>query len=385
MANAIVLGAGMVGSVMAADLATDRGMAVSIADVSERNLAAAVERAARAGTTVRAVRADLSKPEAIRELVLPFDVVLGSLPSVLGLSALRAVIEAGKSYCDISFMPEDALDLDALAKERGVTCVVDCGVAPGMSNMIAGFEAARMERCERIGIYVGGLPRERRWPFEYKAAFAPSDVIEEYTRPSRVVRHGALVVLDALSEPELMDFAGVGTLEAVITDGLRSLARTMPNVPNMEEKTLRYPGHYELMRVFRATGLFSKEPIDARGVTVRPLDVVSALMFPKWTYEPGEEDLTAMRVVVEGQRDGKRVRVVRDLFDVFDRQSGATSMARTTGLPCTAVARMLLSGRVRGPGVLAPEHLGQRAGILDAVLAELADKGVRYTTSVVSL
>ena len=304
MSNAIVLGAGMVGSVMAADLAADPNLSVSIADVSERNLGSAVERAARADAVVRGIRADLSKPEAIRELVAPFDLVLGSLPSVLGFAALRAVIEAGKSYCDISFMPEDALDLDALAKERGVTCVVDCGVAPGMSNMIAGFEAGRMERCERIGIYVGGLPRERRWPFQYKAAFAPSDVIEEYTRPSRVVRHGKLTVLDALSEPELMDFAGVGTLEAVITDGLRSLARTMPGVPNMEEKTLRYPGHYALMRVFRATGLFGKEPIDVRGASVSPLDVVSALMFPKWTYEPGEEDLTVMRVIVEGVRAG---------------------------------------------------------------------------------
>jgi lysine 6-dehydrogenase len=374
--QAIVLGAGMVGAVMAADLC--REFDVTIADVREENLAAAQARATRAGGSLRTVRADLSDAGEITRLVKPFDVVLGALASRLGFSALRAVIEAGRNYCDISFMAEDALDLDDLAKSKGVTAVVDMGVAPGMSNLLAGYEAGRLDRCDEIEIYVGGLPRERSWPFQYKAGFAPSDVLEEYTRPTRLVEHGRTVVRPALTEPELMEFAGIGTLEAVNTDGLRSLARTM-RVPFMKEKTLRYPGHYELMRVFRATGLFGKDPIEVNGQKVVPLDVISKLMFPMWTYQPGEEDLTVMRIVASGERAGRKTRVSWDLLDFYDRTSGATSMSRTTAMPCTIMARLVASGKFSRPGVITPELIGDRVDVVDAMLKELSARRITYT------
>ena len=209
------------------------------------------------------MRADLRDPEVVTGLVREHDLVIGALPSHIGFATVRAVIEAGRDLVDISFMPEDARELDAFARERGVTAVVDCGVAPGVSNMMAGFAAGQLDPCEKLEIYVGGLPVERRWPFDYKAGFAPHDVIEEYTRPARLVENGRIVVREALSEPELMHFPGVGTLEAFNTDGLRSLADTLA-VPFMKEKTLRYPGHVELMRVLRETGFFSKEPLDHR-------------------------------------------------------------------------------------------------------------------------
>ncbi|MCA9291533.1 MAG: hypothetical protein KDA25_10415, partial [Phycisphaerales bacterium] len=279
------------------------------------------------------------------------------------------------------FMPEDAWTLDELAKEHGVTAVVDCGVAPGMSNMLAGYAAASLDPCTNIEIYVGGLPRERRWPYEYKAGFSPYDVIEEYVRPSRIVEHGRVVVREALSEPELMDFDGVGTLEAFNTDGLRSLAATL-DVPFMKEKTLRYPGHIELMRVFRETGLFGHEPIDAGGVTVRPIDVIQSLLFPKWTYEEGEEDLTVMRVLADGRRDGRDVRLTWDLLDFYDRASGATSMSRTTAMPCTAMARLVASGAFDQRGVIVPELVGRTSGMLDRVLGMLKERGIVYHAAV---
>ncbi len=374
MPTAVVLGSGLVGAVMAADLATDADFRVTIADAQPD----ALERAQHwAGGRLRTVTGDLSDTDLVQHLAAEHDVVLGALASRLGFQTLEAVIEAGRPYCDISFMPEDALDLDAAAKARGVPTVVDCGVAPGMSNLLAAFEAGRMEECERIDILVGGLPRERRWPFEYKAGFSPHDVIEEYTRPARFVEGGEVVVREALSEPELIDFEGVGTLEAFNTDGLRSLARTMP-VPNMKERTLRYPGHIELMRVFRATGLFGHEPIEAGGVKVRPIDVISALMFPMWSYGPGEEDLTVMRITVEGVRGGRRARRVWDLLDCYDPETGWTSMARTTAFPCTIVARMLAAGRITTPGVLPPERLAGDEALVRDVLAEQEKRGVRY-------
>ena len=373
--KALVLGGGMVGSAIAADLAADPRLAVSVADRSDEALA----RLARRGLS--GVRADCSDPGRITALAAGADVVVGALSSVLGLSALRAVIEARKPYVDISFMAEDALALSGLAAERGVTAVVDCGVAPGMSNLLCGHAAARLEPCERLEIYVGGLPVLRRWPYEYKAPFAPHDVLEEYTRPSRLVEDGRLVVREALSEPELLEFEGVGTLEAFNTDGLRSLAFTL-KVPWMKEKTMRYPGHIALMRVLRETGFFSKEPVGVPAAggraSVRPLDVTAAQLFPKWTFDEREADLTVMRVTAVGREGGRRVRLQWDLLDRYDPETDTRSMSRTTGYPAAIVARWLLDKRFERPGVHPPETLGREPALVAEMLAELARRGVVY-------
>jgi saccharopine dehydrogenase-like NADP-dependent oxidoreductase len=380
MPNILVLGAGMVGRVIAADLAMEASHRVTLADVREENLAGAVEHAKAQGRDIAPHRADLSNPATVSALAGSFDLVVGALSSRIGFAALGAVIDAGKNYCDISFMGEDFAAMNARAKERGVTCVVDCGVAPGMSHILSAHLARTLAPCDTIEIYVGGLPRERRWPFEYKAAFAPSDVIEEYTRPVRLVEHGKVVTREALSEPELLDFDGVGTLEAFNTDGLRSLTTSL-SVPFMKEKTLRYPGHIALMRVMRETGLFSQQPVKVGDEMVRPLDLTSTLMFPKWTYQPGEEDLTVMRVSATGTRPGTstRVRLTYDLFDLYHRPTHATSMSRTTAFPAAIVARALLSGQFKSPGVNPPEALAKAPGLVESILAAHTQRGVAYT------
>ncbi len=385
--KAVVLGGGMVGAVMAEDLLRDGDFAVTLVDRDEARLSQVAARAAERGGALATRAADLSQREEVAAAIAEADLVLGALPSRFGFQALETVLRAGKPYADITFMPEDAWTLDALAKEHGATAVVDCGVAPGMSNMFAGYGASQLDRCERVAIYVGGLPRERRWPFDYKAGFAPGDVIEEYTRPSRVVEGGRVVVKPALCEPELLDFEGVGTLEAFVTDGLRSLVATL-DAPFMVEKTMRYPGHRELMAAFRATGLFSQEELEVRGpagpVKVRPLDVTSALLFPKWTYAEGEEDLTVMRVTVSGERGGQPLTLQWDLSDFYDRETRRTSMSRTTAFPCTIVARLLRDGKLPGPGVFPPEKLGPLPGVLDSVLSGLEARGVRYDHRVIA-
>jgi lysine 6-dehydrogenase len=377
--TALILGSGLIGAVIAADLAGDHAdqdgeFRITIVDARPE----ALERAqAWAGGRLRTLVADLADPATIQQLAAEHDLVIGALASHLGYQTLAAVIEAGRPCCDISFMPENALDLDAAAKARGIPAVVDCGVAPGMSNLLAAYEAGQLDHCERIDIVVGGLPRQRRWPFEYKAGFSPADVIEEYTRPARFVEGGRLVEREALSEPELIDFEGIGTLEAFNTDGLRSLALTM-NVPNMKERTLRYPGHIELMRIFREVGLFRRDLIEVGGAQVRPLDVISHLMFPMWSYSPGEPDLTVMRITVEGMRGGKRQRRIWNLLDDYDSARGWTSMARTTAFPCTIVARLLAAGRITTSGVLPPERLGGDESLVRHILAEQERRGVRY-------
>ena len=376
MPKVLVLGSGLVGSVLAADLAATRGYRVTVVDRDEAPLANARRRAAIAGGRVSTQVADCGKPALVRRLAKEADLVVGALPSRFGFDALRAVLEAKRPYCDISFMNDDPEELDELAKRQGVAAVVDCGVAPGLSHMLAAAGVRRLDRADRIDIMVGGLPRRRAWPYEYKAGFSPHDVIEEYVRPARLVEGGAVVVKEALSEPELVEFPGVGTLEAFNTDGLRSLVKSCA-VPDMRERTLRYPGHIELMRVLRETGLFGLDPVSIRdGATVRPRDLLAELLFPKWTYEEGEEDLTAMRVSVEGELDGRPTRLEWDLLDFHDASTGFSSMARTTAFPAAAVARMIAAGLLRTPGVHVPERLAEMDGVVESVLHQLAERGV---------
>jgi len=241
---------------------------------------------------------------------------------------------------------------------------VDCGVSPGVSNVAIGRAVSELDVTESIEILVGGLPVVRQWPYEYKAPFAPHDVIEEYTRPARIVEGGRVVVREALSEPELVDFEGVGTLEAFNTDGLRSLIGSFPNIA--------------LMRVLRETGYFSKEAITVGATKVRPLDVTAALLFPKWSFEDGEQDLTVCRVEVTGTRHGKKTRYTWELYDAYHAPTATRSMSRCTGFPATIMARMLADGRFTRPGVHAPEVCGAQPGILEAMLGELGKRGIAY-------
>jgi saccharopine dehydrogenase-like NADP-dependent oxidoreductase len=375
----IVLGCGLVGATMARDLAGDESLEVSVADVSEKNLARVSS-----ARNLRAVRADLGTPHAVGELVKDYDVVAGSMPSTLGFMVLRAVIEAGRPFADMSFMAEDALELDALARERGVSAVVDCGVAPGLANLIIGHCDARLDATEQVVFYVGGLPKNPKWMYQYKAPFAPADVLEEYTRPARMIEGGRLVTKPALSEPEILEFPRAGRLEAFNTDGLRSLLRTI-KAPNMKEKTLRYPGHIQLMRILRETGFFRKDEIEVRGVKIRPLDVTSKLLFPLWELQPDEVEFTVLRVIVEGRKAGGRVRYTYDLYDEYDAMTGQSSMARTTGYPCAIVARMLARGEIAERGILPPELLGRQPGMLERVTNELHARGVNITLNVDAL
>jgi len=365
----IVLGAGLVGHVMAKDLAKD--FDVTAADINEDALKAVETH------RVKTTKVDLSDREKLISLIQPFDLVIGSVPGFMGLKNAQAVIEAGKNMVDISFFPEDPFQLDEPAKKKNVTIVTDCGVAPGMGNIILGFHDKRM-KIESYECLVGGLPVVREWPYEYKAVFSPIDVIEEYIRPARYVQNHSVIVKEALSDPELVHFDGVGTLESWNSDGLRSLIKTMSHIPNMIEKTLRYPGCIEYLRVLRETGFFSHEEIEVKGVKIKPVDVTAKLLFPKWKLKSGEEEFTVMRIRMEGIEDGKPKKYEYNLLDRTERSSGTLSMARTTGYTCTAVANLVLNGQFDRKGICPPEYVGEKESDFDFVVKYLADRGVFY-------
>lgn len=374
MKSIVVLGCGRVGATIARDLAEDRELSVTAVDVSE----AGVGRMRSMAPGLRAERVDLSSLAEVRRVVGPADVVVGAMPSALGLQTLQTVIELGKKYCDISFMPEDALAVHGRATQTGAIAVVDCGVAPGLANMLIAHAAASMDEVDDVVFYVGGLPWARHWPYQYRAPFAPLDVLEEYTRPARFIEDGGIVTRPALSEPELLDFPRVGTLEAFNTDGLRSLLTTV-KARNMREKTLRYPGHIELMRVLRETGYFSKDAINVSGQSVRPIDLTAKLLFAHWTPSPGETEFTVLRVIVRGKKSGVAIGRQFDLMDETDAATGQSSMARTTGFPAAIMARMLARGELGEPGVFAPEQVATRGEIMPRMIAELARRQVKLT------
>lgn len=367
-----VLGAGLVGKVIAIDLSQD--FEVTSFDIDEAALGFLEQRG------VRGHHGDLTDTGALQAFVQRFDLIVGAVPGFMGFQTVQAVIEAGKNMVDISFFPEDPFTLDARAQENGVTVITDCGVAPGMGNIILGYHHKRM-KVNAYECLVGGLPVVREWPFEYKAVFSPIDVIEEYTRPARYVQNGALVVREALSDQELIHFEGVGTLESWNSDGLRSLIRTMPDIPNMIEKTLRYPGCVAYLKMLREAGFFSYTEIEVKGMRVRPIDITAKLLFPKWQLKPGEEEFTVMRIRVSGDENGRTVTRMYNLLDYTDKKTNTLSMARTTGYTCTAAANLVLNGMFTRKGICPPEYLGEDENNFSFIMDYLRRRGVEYHVS----
>ena len=333
-----VLGCGLVGGPMAMDLARETKYSVKVADISSEALKRLKSRA-----KVETVQADLSDPAQVKKIIGDSDIVVSAVPGHMGFKTLKAIIEAGKDVVDIAFFPEDPFLLDDLAKKKGLKVLVDCGVMPGMGNILVGQAAAQLDETEDALIYVGGLPVIREWPYEYKAVFSPIDVIAEYIRPARYIEGGRLVTRPALSDPEYLNFPEVGTLEAFNTDGMRTMLKTIQAV-NLKEKTMRYPGHIEKMAVLRETGFLSEEEIEINGMRISPMALTAKLLFPKWKLAEGEPDITIMRILVKGKKDGKERNYQWDLVDHYDAENGIHSMARTTGYTATAAVRMLEAG-----------------------------------------
>jgi saccharopine dehydrogenase-like NADP-dependent oxidoreductase len=323
------------------------------------------------------MEADLADQEAVRHVMADQELGVGAVPGFMGFRTLQAILESGRPAVDIAFFPEDPFLLDGLAKAQGLVAIVDAGIAPGCSNLILGRLEQMMSETTRFECVVGGLPVVRQWPFQYKAPFSPVDVIEEYTRPARIRRGGKTVTVPALSDLETLDFPEVGALEAFNTDGLRTLLRTC-ETPDMVEKTMRYPGHAEWMLGLRDSGFFGTDPISVGHTEVAPLDVTSHLLEEAWAFDQGEEDLTVLRIRVEGRIGESVQRHTYQLLDRYDKENQVSSMARTTGYTCTAMVRMLAKGLYKEPGITPPELVGANSACFDFVLKELDARGVRF-------
>ncbi|MDC0358916.1 saccharopine dehydrogenase NADP-binding domain-containing protein [Oligoflexia bacterium] len=370
----LVLGAGIVGRAIAIDLCADEQHQVTVCDIRGESLTALKDT-----YPVLTHQANLSTPEAVHNLAKQHEFVVSAVPGYIGFQTLQAIIEADCSVVDIAFFPEDPFELAELAEEHGVTAVVDCGVAPGMSNLLVGHSCKQLDTISDVKIYAAGLPIEKTPPFEYKAVFSPMDVIEEYVRPARIVKDGEKISMPALSESEMLDFPEIGTLEAFHTDGLRTLLTTI-GAPNMVEKTMRYPGHRAKVELLRDIGFFSDEIIAVENTKVAPRSLTSKLLMDCWKLEPGDEDVTVLRVVVNGTKNGKNIQFIHNLIDYYDQETGMTSMARTTGFAATAFARAVLNGQISQKGVVTPEAVGTIDVAYKSIMSDLEVRGINYNT-----
>jgi saccharopine dehydrogenase-like NADP-dependent oxidoreductase len=372
MNNIIVLGAGMVGSAIAIDMVSSHK--VTLTDINQKTLDNVKQKC----NTLDILQLNVTNKEKLQATIKNYDLVICAVPGFLGFQTLKTIIEVKKNVVDISFFPENALELHDLAKEKGITAIVDCGVAPGMDNIILGYYNEKMKLTD-FECLVGGLPKIKKWPFCYKAPFSPVDVIEEYTRPARFVENGELITREALTDCEYLDFDKLGTLESFNSDGLRSIIYTMSHIPNMKEKTLRYPGHVEYIKVLKESGFFSKETIDLNGIKVSPLDFTSKVLFNEWKLGKTEEELTVMRVTVKGENaNGKIEEIVYNLYDEYCQETKTASMSRTTGYTATAAANLFLEGVFNEKGVFPPELVGKHEACFNYFIKYLEERNIYY-------
>jgi saccharopine dehydrogenase-like NADP-dependent oxidoreductase len=355
MKNIYQIGAGMVGSAMATDLSRNHNL--FLADYDLKTL----ENIQSRNHNIQISQLDVTDEKSLAEWIEPADIVLLAVPGFLGYNALKTIINSGKNVVDISFSPENILDLNDLAKEKGVTVIVDAGVAPGIPNYLLGYWDAQLN-IESFEYYVGGLPKNPQPPFNYKAPFSPIDVIEEYTRPARMLIDHEVVTEPALSDIETMDFEDAGQLEAFNTDGLRSLLSTMNHIPNLKEKTLRYPGHAELMLDYRNKGLFNNNNIAE----------TSKKLFEEWKLDENEIEFTVLDIIIKGEMK----MITYHLYDEFDLTSRTSSMARTTGYTATASINLILEDLWSEYGVFPPEMVGAKPDCMQFILQYLHQRNV---------
>jgi saccharopine dehydrogenase-like NADP-dependent oxidoreductase len=343
----LVLGGGAQGRVIATDTATRLPQAlVTVADIRDPHLPAL--------PNLRFLEADCSAFDTVVRLMSGHDLAVGALPSRLGFAAMRAAIEARCNLVDVSFCAEDVLELDEPARRAGIAIVPDAGLAPGISNLAAGEAYARRGAPRELLIMVGGVAQDRSRPYGYCVTWSLDDLNEEYVRPARIVRGGERVTVPVFSGLERVQVEGAGPMEAFYSDGLRSLMDTLPGVPEMGEKTLRWPGHAEAVRPLVAAGRLVEE-LRARCTLDPPLDLVALVVRLRWT--DGEELTT--------------------LVDRYDPASGLTAMARTTAFTTAITAQMLAGGLVPPSGVQPLERVARDPRAWRTMLDGLAAHGVK--------
>jgi lysine 6-dehydrogenase len=375
----LVLGAGLQGCACAYDLLQNPAVTqVTLADLRPDSLPAFLASQGDWGGRLKTVRLDVTDPVAVEGIMRGHTSAMSALPYYYNGPMARAAVEAGCHFSDLGGNTEIVFEqkkLDDQAVARKVSVIPDCGLAPGMVNILAAEGIRRLDQTAKVKVYVGGLPQQPEPPLNYQIVYSLEGALDYYTTPSWVLRGGKPVQVDALSELEAVDFPQpVGTLEAFHTGGGIS---TLPfayegKVDVMEYKTLRYPGHVAIMRPIRELGLLDNTPVEVKGKSVVPRDLFIAAVHPK-LHKPKGKDLVALQVIVSGTRNGVPAKVTFRLIDRYDAEHGISAMMRTTGYSLSITGQMQADGRVALKGVHTPDE----AIPFRPYVEELGRRGVR--------
>jgi lysine 6-dehydrogenase len=374
----LVLGAGLQGSACAYDLLKDSDVTeVRVADLHVDALPEFLAKAPNAAKKLKPMQLDVRDRAAVLAAMKGCDAVMSAIPYYFNFAMAECAVEAGVHFADLGGNTEIVFKqktLDAAAAKKKISVMPDCGLAPGMVNILAEHGIRQLDSVEAVRIFVGGLPEHPQAPLNYQIVYSLEGVLDYYTTLSWVLRHGKRTQVKALSEIVPVEFAApIGTLEAFHTaGGLSTMAfRYEGKIPVMEYKTLRYPGHAKIMEAIRDLGLLEQEPIEVNGLQVSPRAVAVAAMGPRLT-KPESADLVALRVIVSGKKNGKAKTFEWDLVDRYDASTGISAMERTTGFSLAITGLMQARGQVSALGVHTPDE----AMPAEPYIAELRKRGI---------
>jgi len=370
----LILGCGNIGTTAAKDLANNMPKTqITLADNDKQRAQTTADKIAKNNVTW--TQLDVTNHQQLQETIADMDLIMGFLPGRLGYHLMQECIISQKNLVDVSFMEENPLALQEEATKANITIIPDCGLAPGISNMLIGHATTKLTTTRKIHIMVGGLPEKPIPPLEYVVTWSPESLIDEYTRQVTIIRNGKKTRIEPLTGKEEIHFPDLGKLEAFYTDGLRSLLETITNIDEMWEKTLRYPGHAEKIKLLSQLGLFDSNPILIENTQIPPRKITAKLLSQKLT-RPEIKDIVALSVDVSGIANGTETSYTYHLLDRFDIENHITSMARTTAYPASIIAKLTLEGKIDEKGIVAPEKLGMNPKVFQSFMDEMKKRRI---------
>ena len=365
------IGCGYIGSVLAEEIVHNLNFEkLIICDSSKGKID---EIAKKLGQKIVPLQLDISNYSNLLEIIDNVDLVIGLSPGSLGFNVMKACVEKKKNLVDLSFMAEDPFFFQRAALEGEVTIIPDCGVAPGLSNILIGKSSSQLDEVEDAIIYVGGLPQKPVPPLNYKVTWCVEDLFEEYTRKAKIIRNGKTVEVDALEGLEEVEFEGLGKFEAFFTDGVRTLHHTI-KANNMWEKTLRYKGHAEKIKFIRKLGLLKKGPLIS--INMSPWKFMCKFWEENLSFFE-EKDFVLMRIKISGRKNSTRLLHTYEMIDYFDEKRNITAMGRSTAYTAFAVIKLMIENRIDRKGVIPPEILGMDNKLFEEIEHILKEKNLK--------
>jgi lysine 6-dehydrogenase len=370
------IGCGYIGSVLAEELVNSLDFEeLIICDSTKEKIE---ETAKKLGGKVIPFQLDISKYSNLLAIVDDVDLIIGLAPGRLGFNVMKACVEKKKNLIDLSFMAEDPFLFQDAALKAGVRIIPDCGVAPGLSNMLIGKASSQLDQIEDVIIYVGGLPQDPKPPLNYKVTWCVEDLFEEYTRNAKIVRNGKTAEVEALEGLEEVEFEGFGKFEGFFTDSVRTLHHTI-KANNMWEKTLRYPGHVEKIKLIKKLGLLNKKPL--KSINISPWKFMSKFWEENLSFFE-YKDVLLMRIQVSGKKNSTKIMHTYEVVDYFDEQRNITAMGRSTAYTAFAVIKLMIENKISKKGLIPPEILGMHKKLFQEIQFTLKKRNLEINCKV---